>query len=122
MADQNIFAYFTNYDDAESTATKLKSNNVEYVNLSQGSERSFVGLNDGMLPVPTSPSMFGNNFAGPGGNFSPWVAGVVGAQSLSEEGMGNNPPGNNDFLLEAVVSEEKYKQALSIIEEGGGRL
>jgi hypothetical protein len=122
MADQNIFAYFTSYDAAESTATKLKSNHVKYVNLSQGNERSFVGLSDGMLPVPTSPSMFGNNFAGPGANFSPWVAGVVGAQSLSDDGMGNDPLGNNDFLLEAVVSEEKYKQAVSIIEEGGGRL
>jgi hypothetical protein len=120
MSEKSILAYFNTPEQAQQALEKLKQ-----LQLVDSAIDRFDGYPGEGVDIDNAvngdiPSLGALTL---GGNFESRDAGILAAASVSASGYSSGGPDNRvsgrDILLTAIVQEEDYEQAKSIVQQSG---
>lgn len=123
MKEKSILAYFKTPEQAKKAIKQLESLGVVQSDIDRFSKYPGEGYQEFTNPItgkiPSLAKMTLDSDVG-GHNAGILAASDVSASGLSDGGQGG--PTGHDILLTVVVDEEKFHQALDIVQSSGAKL
>jgi hypothetical protein len=121
MAERSILAYFKTPDDAHKALDQLKQLKLIDSSIDRFDGMPGDGLDNVTNPLTGEFRRLGNLTLH--GDFKDKDIGILVASSVSASGFSSNGPENvvtgRDILLTAVVDEQDYERAQSIVQQAG---
>lgn len=124
MTERTIMAYFNTPEQAEQAVEKLKSLRLAEYAIDRFDGFPGTGINHlDKIENPITGDFPGLGYLTLGGDFDTHEASVLASASVSASGYSSGGPDNRvtgrDILLTAIVEEDDYDKAMTIVQDAG---